>query len=485
MGRRIWLAAAVSILVILVSCYAAGAWMIHGLGAAVESEGDVARSMLAEQHTMTQSQARIVARTLSQRGLSVRVENHDDGFAVRVGGEGAVSVERIPVRPKNAVPPPDGENPMPDGGPPQGGPPQAAPPQGRPGGPPPPPHSWYVNLALAIAHVPPQRAHVEPLVIQISVDGDVLAHDLASIAIVGLLLVVVVLIAAWALASSFERAALAPLLQTTDALERLATGDFSPRTIDTRGSPQIERLARAYNAAAQQVAISFEERRRAAEEFQRFLADAGHELRTPLTIVSGYVDIIRDISALDDLTRERVVRSMRAETKRMRALVEKMLLLARMEAPVANPRTIDIDASVADVVHALRSRHPERVITMQGETASLATLDEDDLYEALFNLVENALRYAPQSDVVVETTSDAGSVRIAVVDHGPGIPAEEQAMIFERFYRGKEREQVEGSGLGLAIVKRAVERWGGSVALTSGNGETRFVLSFPRLKEAA
>jgi signal transduction histidine kinase len=94
-------------------------------------------------------------------------------------------------------------------------------------------------------------------------------------------------------------------------------------------------------------------------------------------------------------------------------------------------------------------------------------------------LVENALRYAPESPVEVRATARDGLVAIEVADRGPGIPEGERAMIFERFYRGTDRTDSEGSGLGLAIVRRVVERWGGTLSLNSGDGETRFIMRFP------
>ncbi len=490
MGRRIWFAAGVLVVVVLLGATASGEWVIRSLALSVASQaaiarGAIAQAALAPGESQTPARAAVLVHSLAQPGLIIRLENHEAGFALTLFGDGTLTSQQIPRRPRNAFPPPHRLAGSPPGGaPPGGAPPGAQPP---PGGvaPPPPPHSLAASLALSLARVAPERIVAEPLALRIFPDGKSLANTLVTIAIVAFAIVLFILGLAWVLAASFERAAIVPLLQTSDALEALAAGDFSVRTIAARGSPHIERLARAYNAAARQVAISFEERRQAAEEFQRFLADAGHELRTPLTIVSGYVDIMCDNSTLDDLTRERVLRGMRSESARMRALVEKMLLLARMEAPVAQPRPVEIDASVADVVHALRSRHPQRTISMSQESASFALLDEDDLYEALFNLVENAVRYAPQSDIFVETHSDERSVRIAVVDHGPGIALEDQSKVFERFYRGRDGAGVEGSGLGLAIVKRAVERWGGSVHLESRAGETRFDLSFPRWPEAA
>jgi two-component system OmpR family sensor kinase len=263
----------------------------------------------------------------------------------------------------------------------------------------------------------------------------------------------------------------------------VAAADFTPQALEATGSPISARLARAYNAAVDQVARSFEERQAAAREFQRFLADAGHELRTPLTIVSGYVDLLdsdKDRVANGD----RIVAGMRAETKRMRNLVEKMLLLARMESTASHPRALALGETVGDAVDAARSRYPHRTLAFNCDDAATIVADEDDIFEAVYNLLENALRYAPESEVAVDVARTPASALVSVSDRGPGIAADERERVFERFYRGAARTNAEGSGLGLAIVKRAVERWRGTVELESVPGSTRFTLAFP-LAEAA
>jgi signal transduction histidine kinase len=236
------------------------------------------------------------------------------------------------------------------------------------------------------------------------------------------------------------------------------------------------------NAAHRSLQAHLEERRAAAAEFQRFLADAGHELRTPLTIVSGYVDIL-SAKAADQGPDARILAGMRAETARMRGLVEKMLLLARLETPVSVPRLIDPQSVAGDVAQAMAARYPERTIRVAGNGAASLVIDYDDLYEALRNLVENALRYAPESPVTVETSASERTAVIRVIDRGPGIRPEEQDAVFERFYRGRNTSDGEGSGLGLAIVRRVAARWNGDVALDSNRSGTTFTLRFPLADE--
>lgn len=227
---------------------------------------------------------------------------------------------------------------------------------------------------------------------------------------------------------------------------------------------------------------TLEERRIAAKEFQRFLADAGHELRTPLTIVSGYVEIIANELASTERG-ARILEGLQAETTRMRALVEKMLLLARLESPVAVPRLIDVGDVAKDVVAQMQARFPQREVKLVTSNNASIIIDHDDVYEALRNLVENALRYAPASPVEIAITRSSSKTEIAVTDHGDGIPPDEHDKIFDRFYRGSERSDSDGSGLGLSIVARVAARWNGTVKMSSVPGSTIFRLQFPLADE--
>ncbi len=239
---------------------------------------------------------------------------------------------------------------------------------------------------------------------------------------------------------------------------------------------------RAYGVATAAVARTLAEREAAAAEYQRFLADAGHELRTPLTILSGYIDVLSGYA--HDEQQDRALRGMRSASSRMRGLVEKMLLLSRLESAERAPRVVSVADVSDEVAQDMLSQHPNRQIVLKCDAKARVRIDEDDLYEAERNLVENALRYAPDSPVQVEAGVRDGGVEIAVIDRGPGIPPDEQPMVFERFYRGRNNDGQEGTGLGLAIVRRVVERWNGSVALESNEQGTRAILRFPSAADA-
>jgi signal transduction histidine kinase len=140
---------------------------------------------------------------------------------------------------------------------------------------------------------------------------------------------------------------------------------------------------------------------------------------------------------------------------------------------------VDLSHVAAEAAHALRARFPSRSVVLRAPDAANVIVDPDDAYEAIRNLLENALQYAPHSTVELAVAHDGGRACVTVSDNGPGVGDAEREKIFERFYRGSAREDVEGSGLGLAIVARVAARWNGTVALQSQPGRTVFTLAFP------
>ncbi len=287
--------------------------------------------------------------------------------------------------------------------------------------------------------------------------------------------------AAWLLGRYITGQALRPLAETTASLNRFGAGDFTPRAIVTIERNEIGELARAYNAAAAQVSAAFEERRVAESQMRQFIADAGHELRTPLTVIMGFIDVLRRRAQGDGSISLRIYETMLEESRRMRALIDKLILLARLENPHERElETVDLAQVAGQAVTALQMLEAEPRVALQSAGDALVRGYEGEIYDALANLVENALKYAPDSPVEVRVHVEGGEALVDVTDRGPGIPSDEQTRIFDRFYRGRERGETEGFGLGLAIAKRAVERVGGRLSLHSVPGEgSRFTLAMP------
>lgn len=281
---------------------------------------------------------------------------------------------------------------------------------------------------------------------------------------------------AWLVGRYITSQVLRPLVEVTRALQRFAGRDFTPQPVAVAGKSDFDAIALAYNAAAAQVAAAFAERQAAETQMRQFVADAGHELRTPLTIVLGYTDLLRRKADAGDERSRRIFTSIGAEGARMRTLIDNLVLLARMEGEDVRPiEPFALGPLLEEIVDARRVLAPGVRFDLDVPVAATVIGSRDEIHEAIANVVDNAIKYAPGAPIRIAAARAEGGVEVTVADAGPGIHPEDRETIFDRFYRGVTRGDVEGSGLGLAIAKRAVERAGGTLNLArSGADGTTF-----------
>jgi len=252
-----------------------------------------------------------------------------------------------------------------------------------------------------------------------------------------------------------------------DALDPLADADLPE---------EVQPMVRALNDLLTRLSAALDRER-------AFMADAAHELRTPLTALHLQMDMLG--RAIGESERAAAMITLSAGVQRAIRLVEQLLALARQEPRADAPRVpVRLDDLAREIVGELvpladaggidLGVAAAQPVTVLGDRGALATL--------LRNLVDNAVRYtAPggRVDVSVEVPHEAGG-RLTVTDNGPGIPREERARVFDRFYRRAGAEPP-GSGLGLSIVKAIAESHGASVELTDAPGGQGLsvVVAFP------
>jgi signal transduction histidine kinase len=227
---------------------------------------------------------------------------------------------------------------------------------------------------------------------------------------------------------------------------------------------------------------------------RQLLADVSHELTTPVTAMRGYLETLSMPELpLEEATRARYLGIVADETARLERLIGELLDLARLEGGGGGLRVEPVP--VAQLFARVTARHERaaqdanvRLVTAIAPGADTVFADRDRLEQALQNLAANAIRYAPSGSAVrLVAAADAHDARIHVEDEGPGIAAEHQPHIFDRFYKAESAREAgdgtrasAGSGLGLSIVKAIVERHGGSVTIHSRPGRTVFELTLPR-----
>ncbi|MDB5041421.1 MAG: histidine kinase [Candidatus Eremiobacteraeota bacterium] len=280
---------------------------------------------------------------------------------------------------------------------------------------------------------------------------------------------------AWFTGRYITTQVLRPLVDVTHALQRFAARDFTPQPIAVAGKSEFDAIALAYNAASAQVAAAFAEREAAETQMRQFVADAGHELRTPLTIVLGYIDLLKRRADAGDERSRRIFSSISLEGARMRTLIDNLVLLAKMEGEDERPtEPFPLEPLLEDIAASRMVLVPSLQVQLRLDVDATVIGNRDEIYEAIANIVDNAMKYAPGSPIRIAAQEVRGGVELTISDDGPGIHVDDRAGIFDRFFRGSTRGEVEGSGLGLAIAKRAVERAGGMLLLgeTSEAGTT-------------
>jgi K+-sensing histidine kinase KdpD len=222
------------------------------------------------------------------------------------------------------------------------------------------------------------------------------------------------------------------------------------------------------------------EKTRLEEMQSTFVSIVSHELQTPVAIIKSYAaTLAREDAAWPPETIQRVSRNIEEECDRLHRLITDLLDLSRIQAGRVAMRvgSVDVSELTTEVIdqlapraprHSLRSSFPPNFPTIRG--------DADQLRRALFNLVQNAVKYSPNGGevlIVGEAMGD-GRVLVRVIDHGVGIPAGEEERIFDRFHRADTRlsRTTAGVGLGLYITRSIVEGHGGQIWAESA-GPTR------------
>jgi two-component system OmpR family sensor kinase len=253
---------------------------------------------------------------------------------------------------------------------------------------------------------------------------------------------------------------------------------------DTDTNTEVGQVGAAFNEMLDHIDNALNARQKSEERVRQFVADASHELRTPLASIRGYAELTRREQEPVPPRVTHAIGRVESEAVRMTALVDDLLLLARLDAgrPLDH-ETVDLTEMVVNAVsdaHAAAPDHvwqldlPDEPVIIQGDPARL--------HQIVANLLGNARTHtAPGTVVRTSIVLEPHQVRLMVRDNGPGVPKELQSDVFQRFARGDtSRNRAAGStGLGLSIVAAVAQAHGGSVSLDSVPGDTTFTVILP------
>ena len=268
-----------------------------------------------------------------------------------------------------------------------------------------------------------------------------------------------------------------------DGICSMKSGSYGS-TVEVSGHDELSEIAEEFNQLSKRLEDTEALR-------QTFVSDASHELRTPLSAIRLLTDSILQTDEIDmETTREFLV-DIGDEIDRLTRITEKLLVLTRLDGAQSLPLApVDISAVAVRVLESLEPIAQDVNIILKADLTPelFISADRDGLYQVIFNLVENSIKYnRPGGFVHVILFERDDSCILLVDDNGIGIPEEHRAHIFERFYRvdkARARSGKSGTGLGLSIVFKNVESYHGTIEVgSSTSGGTRFTVTFPKAED--
>ncbi len=268
------------------------------------------------------------------------------------------------------------------------------------------------------------------------------------------------------------------LTSILNAIKSVREGEYTYR-VQIRGNDELASLGNEFNSLTRRLRETDEIRR-------RFVADASHELKTPLASIRLLSDSILQTEGMDIDTVQEFVSDIGAEAERLSRTTEKLMSLTRLDTKIViQKESVDVRTVVTGTLRMLRPLAEKYKITLQStlDGGCFVYSTVDDIYQVVFNLVENAIKYnKTDGSVSITLSREENAVVLTVDDTGIGVPDADLPYIFDRFYRVDKARSREagGSGLGLSLVRMTVKENNGNIKATRRDGGgMRFEVRFP------
>ena len=271
-----------------------------------------------------------------------------------------------------------------------------------------------------------------------------------------------------------------PINQLSDAMREIGSDRLERRLQWRKRSDEIGKLAESFDDLLQRLAEAFARER-------QFISDASHELKTPLTSINANAQMLLRWGDENAQVRRESLETIAQESAALAVMVNGMLTLAKADRGDAIPKEpVSLAQAASEAIESSKHRAAEKGLQLVFEhDGTPAVLGDPALLRQLIsNLVDNAIKFTEKGEVRVTVGSAGATAWVEVADTGPGIPEEELAHVFDRFYRAdKARSRdVPGTGLGLAIVRSITRVHSGDVSVgRSASGGAKFRATFPRM----
>lgn len=274
-----------------------------------------------------------------------------------------------------------------------------------------------------------------------------------------------------------------PILSgAVEAMDKIASGDFNV-LVKTNELDPFNEVADNVNRMAKELG-SLEKLR------QDFISDVSHEIQSPLTSISGFAALLKK-GNLSENQISHYANIIETESKRLSKLSENLLRLSNLESDNnnLNLKKYQMNKQIESILLMLEPQWSEKNITLDVSLDETTICGDEDLLSQVFiNLLNNAIKFTPESgNIVVSLSSNENGIKCKISDTGIGISPQDQPRIFERFYKAdKSRDRsLGGNGLGLSIVKKIIDLHGGKISITSEIGKgTEFTVWLPKAQSS-
>lgn len=265
-----------------------------------------------------------------------------------------------------------------------------------------------------------------------------------------------------------------PIKELRTAMQEVADGKFDTRLETQSSSAEIQELFAGFNMMAQELGST--------EILQTdFVSNVSHEFKTPINAIEGYTMLLQSTENIDDVENEYIEKIL-FNTQRLSSLVSNMLLISKIEnqSIQTNRERYGLDEQIREAILALEYAWEPKDIEFDIELDSVTYCGNKNMMHHVWsNLLGNAVKFSPQGGVIKMCLRESeGNVTFFIEDQGPGLTAEAQKHLFDKFYQADTSHKEEGNGLGLALVKNILTLCGGEISAENvASGGCRFTVT--------